>query len=203
MGREDGKGSRGKRGDYNTVLVLLIFHENQVSKRQRHLQLRNCPGLTWLQDRNEGDRNWGDIFCCSPKGKGPWRWVQGHQGSLSPPQRRHSPTHPCGPGFWVGRACHLPSSLLLGSHTICGEGPFLVLFPGFLPLVSPGGFCLTGTLQETQFLLESCRQLKEVIKTNIREGQHGCDAGVPEASTQAHCKLLCLVNCHPAWNSTL
>lgn len=31
MGREDGKGSRGKRGDYNTVLVLLIFHENQVS----------------------------------------------------------------------------------------------------------------------------------------------------------------------------
>lgn len=31
MGREDGKGDRGKRGDYNTVLVLLIFHENQVS----------------------------------------------------------------------------------------------------------------------------------------------------------------------------
>lgn len=26
-----GKGSRGKKGDYNTVLVLLIFHENQVS----------------------------------------------------------------------------------------------------------------------------------------------------------------------------
>lgn len=25
------RGGRGKRGDYNTVLVLLIFHENQVS----------------------------------------------------------------------------------------------------------------------------------------------------------------------------
>ena len=31
MGREDGKGGRRKRGNYNTVLVLLIFHENQVS----------------------------------------------------------------------------------------------------------------------------------------------------------------------------
>lgn len=121
-------------------------------------------------------------------------------GSSESTREPHSPTHPCGPGFWVGRACHLLLPLLLGSHTICGGGSFSLFSSPWLPAVSIAWWLLPHwDTAGDSVPSESCRQLEgSNTDKHQRRPAWMWRREVPEVpnpsplQTQAHC--------HPAWN---